>query len=326
MHALDVRTTVGPLDGRVTAVSAFEITHAVRVHDFLVRFELLRGGENRVAILAVERQVDVDEAVVISQVLLLAKRLVAAGDVALQAVLLGRVRQLMLAESVLSDGGVIAVGTLENRFRPDVDPMRRVEMIVQRILHVRPESAAFLRAIVPSGLAVLAAHVVLQAHRVFERHPAQTANMRNAFLFFLVLFRALFRPADQRRSRRRRRLAFAALLQPAPLLVTAAPVFEAKLLAASVAAEEKRSLDHRLKHVVEPVQMVAETLARDAEKAAQIADEGDVDPHVAVAVDEMRTHLVGIGLRHVIFAKGTVEPVSGPFTLDVGLDPTVFQR
>jgi len=194
MHALDVGATIGPLDGGVTAISAFEIAHAVRVHHFLVRLELLRRGENRVAILAVERQVNVDETVVISQVLLLPERLVAAVDLACQAVLLGRVRQLMLAESVLSDGRVIAVGTLEDGFRPDVDPMRRIEMIVQRILHIRPESAAFLRAIVPSGLAVLAAHVVLQPHRVFERHPAQTTHVGNAFLFFLILFRrcALF--------------------------------------------------------------------------------------------------------------------------------------
>ena len=73
-----VSPTVGPLHGCVAAVSAFEVAHSVRVHDFLVSAEFLRRSECSRAVLTSETHILVNVSVVSSSLFLLAKRLFAS--------------------------------------------------------------------------------------------------------------------------------------------------------------------------------------------------------------------------------------------------------
>ena len=185
MDTFDVRSTVSALNGGVIAVGALEIADPVSVHDFLMHSEFLSGGKHRFAILTMQGQIDVALTVMRSQVFVGTESLFATINAALDIVFLGAVRQLVLGETMLSNGGIFAMLTLQNRFRADVDLVSREHVIVQRILHVGPESAAFLCAIEASSLAMFAAHVILQRHRRSERLPTLAANMRTGFLFFL---------------------------------------------------------------------------------------------------------------------------------------------
>ena len=163
MGIFNVSAAIGPLNGGVIAVGALEITHSMSVHHSLVGSEFLRCSEERGAILASQRHIDVASSIMSLPLLLLAKGFFASFVLANKIALRFRVDQLMSLESVLSDRRIIAMRTLQNGLGARADLMRRIQVVEKGVLLISPEIATLLNAVVPLRFPVLAAHVILEA-------------------------------------------------------------------------------------------------------------------------------------------------------------------
>ena len=72
------------------------------------------------------------------------------------------------------------------------------------------------------------------------------------------------------------------------------------------------------------MEMVAQVLPRDGDEAAEIAEQRNVDPNVAVMIEEMRAHFVRARSPHGKNAKGATHVLSFFGTDDIVVDGSVF--
>ena len=234
MRVLNVRATICPLYGRVIAIGAFEITHAMSVHDSLVSCELLFRSEDRRTILTPQLQVFVTIPIMMSALLLKSKDFFTSFVFANEVWFSIDMNQLMLQKSVFSNRRVIAVLTLQYRLGARADFVGRIHMIEEWVLRISAKIASFLNTVVPFRFSMFRAHVIFESGGEIERFAANAANVGCRFLFrgFPAIF-SIRRPLNYARS------------GVTSLLVTSPPFVKSELFA-TFPAREQSSLGHRL--------------------------------------------------------------------------------
>ena len=161
MTSLDVRSAVLLRHGRVTAVGAFEITHPLRVHHFLVSPQFDFRSESRTTIRTRQLKIPMKLVQMFFEMTLLTKALVAPLIRALQRILDGGVRKIVLFMQILGEGDVIAMLAFENGAGTSVNTMSREQMFQKIAPRVHSVRTIGLTAVETIRRTVVLAHMIL---------------------------------------------------------------------------------------------------------------------------------------------------------------------